>query len=148
MPLDIMYNTHLEILLAPHGSAVPEIHYGIDQPTQTLQLVEPQVLTFDFDRAAGPARFVLDFCNKADTDPDTMVEIVRVTFEGITADRFKWAGVYTPRYPEVWAQTQTDLPVTRPRATHLGWNGRWELEFTVPIFTWIHRTECLGWIYE
>jgi hypothetical protein len=29
----------------------------------------------------------------------------------------------------------------------MGWNGRWELNFRVPIFTWIHQLENLGWIY-
>lgn len=143
-----MYNTQLQVLVAPHGSSVPEIDYGIDAITHTVQLTQPQLLCFDFDRPNSTAKFLLDFKNKSHSDPDTMVEIVSVTFEGITADRFKWAGVYTPRYPEPWASTQIDLPVSIPGATHLGWNGRWELEFTVPIFTWIHRTECLGWIYE
>ena len=75
------------------------------------------------------------------------VEIESVTVEGITVDRFKWAGIYTPNYPEPWASTQTNLQPTLQSATYLGWNGRWELPFSVPIFTWIHQTENLGWIY-
>lgn len=69
-------------------------------------------------------------------------------FEGMSLDRFKWAGVYFPVYPEPWASTQIDLPKFHKSATYLGWNGQWELEFSVPIFTWIHKLENLGWIYD
>jgi hypothetical protein len=32
--------------------------------------------------------------------------------------------------------------------TYLSWNGKWTLTFDVPVFTWIHRVQNLGWIYD
>lgn len=34
---------------------------------------------------------------------------------------------------------------TKP--SYLGWNGMWKFQFEIPIFTWIHKLEGLGWIY-
>ena len=92
---------------------------------------------------------ILEFANKTNNTADMAVEIVAVAIEGMTLDRFKWSSRYYPVYPEPWASEQTDpLPEFHPSATYLGWNGRWELEFATPIFTWIHRLENLGWIYS
>jgi hypothetical protein len=115
---------------------------------ETLELNAPAELQFAVNLESGPHTFYIDFRNKTNNTPEMAVEIDSVTFEGITVDRFKWAGVYTPDYPEPWASTQTNLQATLPSATYLGWNGRWELPFTTPIFTWIHQIEHLGWIYR
>lgn len=140
-------DTRFSIKLIPHGS--PIITYGLDQSVgETLELNAPAELQFAVDLESGPHTFYIDFRNKTNDTPEMAVEIDSVTFEGITVDRFKWAGVYTPDYPEPWASTQTNLQPTLPSATYLGWNGRWELPFTTPIFTWIHQIEHLGWIYR
>jgi len=140
-------NTRFSIKLIPHGS--PVITYGLDSARgETLELNAPAELQFDVDLATGPHVFYIDFRNKTNATPEMAVEIDSVTVEGITTDRMKWAGIYTPTYPEPWASTQTDLKPTLPAATYLGWNGRWELPFTTPIFTWIHQIEHLGWIYR
>ena len=31
---------------------------------------------------------------------------------------------------------------------YLGWPGTWTLDFTSPVFTWIHQIQSLGWIYD
>ena len=140
-------DTRFSIKLIPHGS--PIITYGIDQSVgETLVLTAPVELRFDLDLDLGPHKFYIDFGNKTNHTPEMAVEIDSVTIEGITTDRMKWAGVYYPDYPEPWASEQTALEPVLKSSTFLGWNGRWELEFTVPIFTWLHRLESLGWIYE
>jgi len=145
----MIYNTQFSIHLRPHGTTPPKICYGINDVTgNTLVLTNDTVLEFDQDLAVGQHRFILEFANKTNDTPDMAVEIVAVTVEGMTTDRFKWAGVYYPDYPEPWASEQTELlPESHKGATYLGWNGQWELEFSVPIFTWIHKLENLGWIY-
>lgn len=144
------YNTEFEIKLIPHGSVSPKINYGInDQVAGTvLELSVPMILRFNLDFEKGLQTVFIEFFNKTNNTPDTALEIDSVTFEGITVERFKWAGVYYPNYPEPWASSQTDLPASRPSMTYLGWNGRWELTFDTPIFQWIHRLEHLGWIYD
>ena len=146
--MDTKYNTLIKIRLVPEGSVAPIIRAGIYPDLVTMTLTESTVLDYNVDLAVGEHRFVLEFTNKTNDTPDMAVIIESVTVEGITVDRFKWAGVYTPIYPEPWASTQTNLKPKLPAATYLGWNGQWELPFTVPIFTWMHQVEHLGWIYS
>jgi len=142
------YSVQLAVTLVPHGTVKPVISYGLEQVIDTVELSDTITLTFDLSLSTGPATFFIEFCNKTDNTPDMAVEIQSVTFEGMTLDRFKWASRYYPLYPEPWASQQTaPLPEYQSSATYMGWNGRWELYFDIPIFTWIHRLEALGWIY-
>jgi hypothetical protein len=144
----MLYSTQFKIGLVPHG--VPCINYGLDGVAITtgLRLEEPCELAFDLDLAAGPHELYIDFYNKSNNEPDMAVGIAWVEFEGMRLDRFKWSSTYTPVYPEPWASQQTEvLPSVHNSMTYLGWNGRWSLHFSTPIFTWIHQLENLGWIY-
>lgn len=88
-----------------------------------------------------------------DTTPqhDHAVVIESIAFFGITNDKFKWQGVYTPEYPEPWCSEQLVKGITLPNhlkaQDYLGWNGTWCLTFTTPIFTWMHEVLDLGWTY-
>lgn len=144
------YNTEFSIHLIPHGIVKPVISYGLKGQTESnlIILEKPATLHFNVDLESGSKVFYILFENKTNETADMAVEIDSVTFEGMTLDRFKWSNKYYPNYPEPWASSQVEsLPKIRPASTFLGWNGRWELEFEVPIFTWIHRLENLGWIY-
>ena len=144
----IKYNTVLQIELEPEGK-FPVIDYGIDLIETSCQLEDKTILTFDRDLTVGEHKFILNFQNKTNETPDYAVKINAVIAEGICTDRLKWQGKYYPNYPEPWASQQTHkLETVINSATYLGWNGKWELVFTVPIFTWIHRIENLGWIYD
>jgi hypothetical protein len=81
---------------------------------------------------------------RPDSGLDTAVIIEKISFNGISSPRFVWQGVYRPHYPEHY---QDGLPELK-NSTYLGWNGVWTLEFSAPVFTWIHRIENLGWIYD
>ena len=141
-------DTKIEVKIIPHGR--PTITYGVDDhPVSTIELVEPMSLQFNLDLGQGSHEVYIDFASKTNDTPDMAVEIDCVTAGGIAVDRLKWAGKYYPQYPEPWASQQTEtLQDCINSATYLGWNGRWVLQFTVPIFTWIHRIENLGWIYS
>jgi hypothetical protein len=144
------YSTRFSIHLKPHGTVAPQVQCGINEPDSDLLVLKDDTqVTYDIELPVGHHRFVLCFANKTNATPDMAVEIVSVTVEDITVDRFKWAGVYYPDYPEPWASEQTaPLLSALPSSTYLGWNGQWELEFSVPVFRWIHTTEHLGWIYD
>ena len=143
-----MFNTQFSIRLKPHGQTHPDISYGVDELTNTLTITQPVTLKFDVNLTEGNHKFCMQFLNKTNDTPDMAVEIESATFEGMTYDRFKWASRYYPIYPEPWASEQQHLEQMIPSATYLGWNGYYEIPFTVPIFTWIHQTENLGWIYS
>jgi hypothetical protein len=80
------------------------------------------------------------------------VRITSLAFNGIASAKFIWHGRYCPEYPEPWATEQQAqglvLESEISNTDYLGWNGEWSLDFTVPVFTWIHKTENLGWIYD
>jgi len=145
--MDTKYNTRFAVTLT--GTDGAEITYGVDDAICNTIAVDGSVtLYFCLDLTTTEHRFFFEFANKTNSTPDMMVIVDSVSVEGITTDRLKWSGIYTPNYPEPWASTQENLAPTLPGATHLGWNGRWELPFSVPIFTWLHQKEHLGWIYS
>jgi hypothetical protein len=82
--------------------------------------------------------------DKADTDATTAVIIKDISFFDISDPKFVWSGVYHPNYPEHYVDKVTPLP----GQGYLGWNGVYRLEFSVPVFTWMHQTMNLGWIYQ
>jgi len=105
--------------------------------------------------ASGQHSVSITFDNK--TDADTIVEknldmaviIDSIEFNKISNPRFVWEGEYRPIYNPEWVKQQTVEPAAvLKNSTYLGWNGTWKLNFTVPIFTWIHKTLDYGWIYD
>lgn len=107
-------------------------------------------------KLSGNNSISIEFLNKQDSDTqgnlDKAVEITDISFMGISSKNFVWAGKYYPIYPEPWA-TEQMLAGTAPAEsltyqTRLSWNGVWRLDFSVPVFTWIHQVENLGWIYD
>lgn len=111
-----------------------------------------RMMSVDFDiRAdAGQHELTVELHNK--TDKDTIVEtgqdkaviVKEIELFGIKSPRFVWQGIYTPNYPE----HMIDQPKELKGQNYLGWNGIWRLEFSAPVFTWIHQIENLGWIYD
>ena len=89
------------------------------------------------------SKLQVEFLNKKPGDTvtesglDKAVVIESVSFFGITDPRFAWAGTYKPVHGSVLAAH-----------TYLSWNGLWTLEFDVPVFTWMHNLQSLGWIYQ
>ena len=144
------FNTDFVITVKPHGEITPMIRCGLNElDSEYIKLTKETLLHFNVDLNRGSQKFLIEFNNKTNNTPDMAVEIVSVTFEGMTFDRFKWASKYYPDYPEPWASEQRDpLALYHNSCTYLGWNGIWVLEFETPIFTWIHQLEHLGWIYD
>lgn len=142
------YPVKLSVILRPvnHNRALP-VRIGIGDNTAMTDLIDETTIHFEFD-AAGSCQLIVELPEKQDQEA---VIIERVDFFGIQDPRFVWAGVYEPEYPEPWANQQRSQGVVlKPQLTahtYLGWPGKWTLTFDVPVFTWIHRTQNLGWIY-
>jgi hypothetical protein len=144
------YNTEFSVTIEPvYGLYPPYVEVGLDGKCESFSLTQPHTCNFSLDLAVGTHKFWVSLIGKLDSDPVQAVKITRIEFEGISVDRMLYAGIYYPKYPAEWAaQHSYALPTTLPGANYLGWNGLWELEFTVPVFTWIHKLENLGWIYH
>lgn len=106
----------------------------------------------DQDLDPGQYQLTVEFINKKNSDTtnglDKAVVIEKIKFNHIESPQFAWQGIYYPTYPEPWASQQTKLKSSLTQHTYLGWNGKWTLTFDVPVFTWIHHVENLGWIYD
>jgi len=151
------YLVKLTVTLRPIWHAdPPKIRIGIDNDLREIVLTESTTINFEFT-AIKDCQLIVELLNKTDADCipdqglDKAVVVESVDFFGIADPRFAWAGVYEPVYPEPWAQEQHDLGVVLKRQlcshTYLSWNGKWTLTFGVPVFTWMHQMQNLGWIY-
>lgn len=141
----MVYNTRIEIGL--QGQNGPHVRMSLDGlQICDCVIAEQYVFSADLPLDLGEHVLEIELKNKSYSQEHVLIEYVE--FEGIRTDRIKWQGVYTPCYPEPWASQQTDLKPELTGVTHLGWNGVWRLRFAAPIFTWIHRVESLGWIYD
>ena len=161
--MDTPYLNKISITLEPvwnpevHTEA-PKVFVGINDYMNESIIEKETTFNFDFDATEDTYNLNVDFVNKTDADTvpgeniDKAVIIKSIEIFGITDRRFIWQGIYTPKYPEMWAAEQLNKGVVLKQhlknQTYLGWNGRWSLEFTVPIFTWVHNVQNLGWIYR
>ena len=110
---------------------------------QLQQLVTTHDFNFDF-RTDDSGYLKITHFDKADDDSNTAVIVKEIKFFDISDPKFVWAGVYYPEYPEHYPDKTSPLP----GQGYLGWNGVYRLEFSVPVFTWIHKIKDLGWIYQ
>jgi hypothetical protein len=134
-------------LKAVHSDRAIPITVGIDQNLTQILVKETEIIHWEF-LASDTCKLTVTLPDKTDQEA---VIVENVSFFGIEDPKFAWAGVYEPVYPEPWATEQQNQGVVlKPQLcphTYLGWSGKWTLTFDVPVFTWIHKTQNLGWIY-
>ena len=123
------------------------VKIGINQNMTEIKITDTATINFEFTSGES-CNLNVEFLEKQDQEA---VIIDQISFFGIKDPKFAWAGVYEPQYPEPWATEQRSQghvlePFLRSH-TYLGWPGKWTLTFDVPVFTWIHKTQNLGWIY-
>lgn len=140
--------TKVAVTISPVlGTTAPEIRISVPGKLVQHELWETKRIELEFDEPQG--WLAVAFGNKPAQDLYMAVTIDRVEFFGISDPKFAWAGVYTPQYPEPWfSQQPSPPPATLSSQTYMGWNGVWRLDFTVPVFTWMHKTLNLGWLYQ
>lgn len=149
----MIYNTLVEIKLVPvYWQDPPTIKLGINNNLEYYTLEKETQFSYNMDLRAGDAQLVLEFFGKTNSDTtltnDKAVIIEEIKLNQIADPKFIWIGQYTPVYPEPWASAQLDLKPTLTNVNYLGWNGTWIMNFTIPVFTWIHQTRNLGWLYN
>jgi hypothetical protein len=146
--MTIQYPVKLSVVLNPVYHSEPIlVNIGIDDNITTVNLQDTATINFEF-ATTGSCTLMVELPDKQDQEA---VIVESVSFFGIEDPKFAWAGVYEPKYPEPWASQQQSQGVVLKQQlvahTYLGWPGKWQLTFTVPVFTWIHKTQDLGWIY-
>jgi len=137
----------IEIQLHPVGR--PRIDISVHASRTVKQLDEDTVFRFNFETENSHECLSLTHFGKSADDADSAVIIKQISFFSISDPRFVWLGQYTPDYPELWYNQQISKPAAVLTNTdYLGWNGTWKLNFSVPVFTWIHQIQNLGWIHS
>lgn len=149
-----LYLLRAKFLLTPvwHDDP-PEIIVGLDESIiYAGKLFATTAFNIDQQLELGEHSLWVEFTNKKDSDTqgklDKAVIVDSVIFNDISDPKFVWEGMYQPCYPEPWASQQNNLQPILKSHNYLGWNGKWTLTFDAPIFTWIHKTQNLGWIYD
>ena len=137
----IEHPVKLKVTLAPVQQ--PWVVVTVDKHTYSQQLISTTDFEFDFS-ATDQAVLTVQHHSKSDLDADTAVIIQRIEFYGISDPRFVWAGKYYPDYPDHY-QDKTPCLLNQD---YLGWNGQYVLTFQVPVFSWIHQVQDLGWLYQ
>lgn len=143
------YPVKMSVTMTPvhHNRPLP-VTVGIDQNTTAINLDKTTTIHWEFE-AKHRCHLTLEFWGKHDQEA---VIIDKISFFGIEDPKFAWAGIFEPYYPEPWATEQRSQGIELKSQlcphTYLGWPGKWTLTFTVPVFTWIHEIQNLGWIYK
>ena len=142
----ISYPVKLSVTLRPVD--LPNVRIGINGDLFPIVLDQTNTIHFEFE-SADTSNLTVELVDKKAQEA---VVIESVSFFGIEDPKFAWTGVYEPIYPEPWATEQQDQGVVLKQHlsphTYLGWNGKWTLTFDLPVFTWIHKVQDLGWIYD
>jgi hypothetical protein len=136
------YPVTMRVTLEPVGE--PWVEVNVDSQERIQQLTETTDFDFDFVAKTGQCCLKIEHFKKDNNDDSTAVIIKEIGFFGITDPKFIWTGVYYPDYPPHYLDKVSPLP----GQGYLGWNGVYRLEFSVPVFTWMHNTLNLGWIYQ
>ena len=137
----IEYPVKMSVTLEPVG--YPWVSVVANGWSRTTRLEDETEFSFEFTATESACLEVENF-KKTDDDPTTAVIIKKISFFGITDPKFVWAGTYYPDYPAHYPDKIAQLP----GQGYLGWNGVYRLDFSVPVFTWIHRIQSLGWMYQ
>ena len=129
------YPVKVEILLEPIG--YPTVEVVCNNQVKTMRLFrEPSWTSFEFEQTPGPLQLTVEHRGRHPNDGVTAVEVKNVKINGIESPKIMYQGLYYP----------TGMPARK--TTYIDFNGVWVLDFSVPVYTWLHNTMGLGWIYE
>lgn len=129
------YSVRVEVLLEPVESPLIKVSCGGE--TRTMRLSNsPSWIKFEFEQPAGPIRLEVEMIDKQPDDHTTAVIVKKIKLNDIEHMQNVYQGMYYPHDRE------------SKRDSYIAWNGVWVLDFTVPVYTWMHQTQALGWIYD
>jgi hypothetical protein len=129
------YKVRVEVLLEPIETSTVKISCGGE--TRIIRLFNDAIWTkFEFDQSAGSAQLTVEMFDKMANDYTTAVIVKQIKLNDIENIQNTYQGIYYPHNME------------SKRDTYIAWNGVWVLDFTVPVYTWMHKIQGLGWIYD
>ena len=136
-----LHSVEIRMLLKSVGT--PRCLIRLDDQRHDLVIDKEQWITINF-QGRGCNVLEIEQYGKNELDPTTALIIDQIQFNEISNPKFVYQGTYYPTYPKHLLGSADVLY----HQNYLSWNGVWRLEFTLPIYTWIHKTLDLGWIYD
>jgi hypothetical protein len=139
-----------------HHKESPSIILSIDKTIiYRGELPNDGVFKYVGNVSDGTHIISLELLNKSDSDCvdgyDKAVIIDKILFFVIDSKQVLFNSRYVPDYSESYRKTSmnngTLLDDSLTSCNYMGWNGVWEVEFSAPVFTWLHTVENLGWVY-
>jgi hypothetical protein len=147
MTTEFLVKTAVTLTPKYSGTTAPQVLIAVPGKVVRYTLSKQQRVELEFTAPFGWLEVI--FFNKPELDHDMAVVVDSVEFFGISDPKFVWQGEYRPKYPEPWYSQQLTKPESVLSANnYMGWNGTWRLNFSVPVFTWMHQVQGLGWIYQ
>ena len=150
------YPTTIKVLLKPIWfNRAPTGKIGINGLLEKFSLDQERWFEYDVtDHHGTEVMLTVEHYGKTNQDSDlvgnrdTAIVVDQIVLNNIFNPKFVGEGIYTPQYPQHYQIQNPDMPASLKHYTYLGWNGIWTLNLTLPIYTWIHKVEDLGWIYN
>lgn len=141
MRLNLSMVLNAEYILDP-----PNIGVYVDNDLLYSGILEKQTL-YNYDKNVNEGNHCIDVYFYDDHDQDKSVIVKSIKFFDIESELFIYNGIYTPIYAYDYISGDDKIDKTPQTYGYMGWKGKWHLDFSVPIFTWLHEVEQLGWIY-
>lgn len=156
--MDTNFPVNLDVTLFPVWHLTPPvINIGVNKDLVRYVLDKENTFSFNFV-GQKQATLTIQLINKIPEDTDLLnnldkeVLIKSIKFFNIEDTKFVWAGKFEPIYNASWKKMQilngTPPPMILYNIDRLSWNGSWTLTFDIPVFTWMHKIQNLGWIYD
>jgi len=129
-----LYSVKIDVLLEPVGT--PDITVSCQDQVYHAILKEPIWFKFDYEAQMGVEKLTVEHKNRNPNDGVTAVIVKTIKLNGIDHPSHVFQGMYHP------------IGLEPKRTNYVDWNGIWILDYTVPVFTWMHQVQGLGWIYD
>jgi sortase (surface protein transpeptidase) len=112
---------------------------------------KPNVISFEHELSEGKKYELLlnrqgkdifqTVVENGEIKKDQLLHIKSLEIDDIDISSLVYEGVYTPQYPQPWANEQKqkgkELPKTLKNVTQMGHNGTWAFTFTSPFYMWL-----------
>lgn len=134
-------------------NTVPKVLIKIDNDT----ICDKEILKLEFihiekSLSIGKHRLEICFYNKnlkeSGYSKEMAILIKHIRFQHIDKD-FHFLSRYFPEYPLDFIADQKEQGKEWPESilsNHLGWNGKYIIDFQTPIYPWIHEKLNVGWL--
>lgn len=150
------YQLIIDVLITPVWfNRAPTGRIGINNQLKEIAITTPTWYTFEHTGSkSSTVTLQLEHYGKTVHDSymqnnqDTALIIDTIKLNGISSRKFIQQAQYTPTYPDYYVAQNPGLANRLTGCSYLGWNGLWELQLNLPIYSWIHKVEELGWIYD